>query len=63
MSVAEFPSVGMAGECAFDGHPWLAPMRRVPCEFTGHPLETLCGADKDNKARLGGGGSLRARIC
>ena len=25
-------------------------MRRVPCEFAGHPFEILCGDARDNKA-------------
>lgn len=48
----EFPPAGIADECSFDGRPWTAPMRRVPCEFAGHPFEILCGAARDNKARL-----------
>ena len=48
-----FPSAGTADECSFDGRPWTAPMRRVPCEFAGHPFEILCGDARDNKARLG----------
>lgn len=46
----DFPSDGTADECAFDGRPWTAPMRRVPCEFAGHPCEILCGDARDNKA-------------
>ena len=48
----DFPSGGTADECSFDGRPWTAPMRRVPCEFAGHPFEILCGDARDNKARL-----------
>ncbi len=48
----EFPSAGIAAECSFDGRPWTAPMRRVPCEFAGHPFEILCGDARDNKAGL-----------
>ena len=48
----EFPSAGVADECSFDGRPWTAPMRRVPCEFAGYPFEILCGDARDNKARL-----------
>ena len=48
----EFPSAGVADECSFDGRPWTAPMRRVPCEFAGHSFEILCGDARDNKARL-----------
>ena len=48
----DFPSAGIADECSFDGRPWTAPMRRVPCEFAGHPFEILCGDACDNKARL-----------
>ena len=48
----DFPSGGNADECAFDGRPWTAPMRRVPCEFAGHPFEILCGDACYNKARL-----------
>lgn len=48
----EFPSAGIADECSFDGRPWTAPMRRVPCEFAGYPFEILCGDARDNKARL-----------
>ena len=46
----DFPSGGTADECAFDGRPWTAPMRRVPCAFAGHPFEILCGDAKDNPA-------------
>ena len=46
----DFPSGGTADECAFDGRPWTAPMRRVPCEFAGHPFEILCGDAQDNPA-------------
>ena len=46
----EFPSAGIADECSFDGRPWTAPMRRVPCEFAGHPFEIFCGDARDNKA-------------
>lgn len=48
----DFPSAGIVDECSFDGRPWTAPMRRVPCEFAGHPFEILCGDARDNKARL-----------
>ena len=48
----DFPSAGIADECSFDGRPWTAPMRRVPCKFAGHPFEILCGDARDNKARL-----------
>ena len=48
----DFPSAGIADECSFDGRPWTAPMRRVSCEFAGHPFEILCGDARDNKARL-----------
>ncbi len=34
----DFPSDGNADECAFDGRPWTAPMRRVPCEFAPERL-------------------------
>ena len=44
----DFPSGGTADECAFDGRPWTAPMRRVPCEFAGHQFEILCGDANDN---------------
>ena len=44
----DFPSAGIADECSFDGRPWKAPMRRVPCEFAGHSFEILCGDAKDN---------------
>ena len=50
----EFPSAGIADECSFDGRPWTAPMRRVPCEFAGHPFEILCGDALDNKAAPNG---------
>ena len=46
----DFPSAGIADECSFDGRPWTAPMRRVPCEFAGHPFEILCGDAQDNPA-------------
>ena len=46
----DFPSAGIADECAFDGRPWTAPMRRVPCEFAGHQFEILCGDAQDNPA-------------
>lgn len=49
---SEFPSACIADECSFDGRPWTAPMRRVPCEFAGHLFEILCGDARDNKARL-----------
>ena len=49
---SEFPAAGIADECSFDGRSWTAPMRRVPCEFAGHPFEILCGDARDNKARL-----------
>lgn len=29
-------------------------MRRVPCEFAGHPFEILCGDARDNKAGQNG---------
>ena len=48
----DFPSDGIADECAFDGRPWTAPMCRIPCEFAGHQFEILCGDARDNKARL-----------
>ena len=51
---SEFPSAGIADECSFDGRPWTAPMRRVPCEFAGHPFEILCGDARDNKANPNG---------
>jgi len=47
---AAYPSAGVADECSFDGRPWTAPMRRVPCEFAGHPFEIICGDAKDNHA-------------
>ena len=47
---SEFPSAGIADECSFDGRPWTAPMRRVPCEFAGHPFEIFCGDAQDNPA-------------
>ena len=50
----DFPSVGIADECSFDGRPWAAPMRRVTCEFAGHPFEILCGDARDNKANPNG---------
>ena len=46
----DFPSAGTADECAFDGRPWTAPMRRVPCEFASHQFEILCGDAQDNLA-------------
>ena len=46
----DFPSAGIVDECSLDGRPWTAPMRRVPCEFVGHPFEILCGDARDNKA-------------
>ena len=46
----DFPSAGIADECSFDGRPWTAPMRRVPCEFVGHQFEILCGDAQDNPA-------------
>ena len=48
----ELPSAGIVEECSFDGRPWTAPMRRVPCEFAGHFFEILCGDAHENKARL-----------
>ena len=50
----DFPLAGIADECSFDGRPWTAPMRRVPCEFAGHPFEILCGDARDNKANPNG---------
>ena len=50
----DFPSAGIADECSFDGRPWTAPMCRVPCEFAGHPFESLCGDARDNKANPNG---------
>ena len=50
----DFPSAGIADECSFDGRPWTAPMRRVPCEFAGHQFEILCGDARDNKANPNG---------
>jgi len=35
-------------DCGFSGKSFKAPMRRVPCEFAGHPFEILCGDAKDN---------------
>ena len=49
-----FPPAGMAEECSFDGRPWTAPMRRVPCSFAGHTFEILCGDARDNKAAPNG---------
>ena len=46
----DFPSAGTADECAFDGRPWTAPMRRVACEFAGRSFEILCGDAQDNPA-------------
>ena len=46
----DFPSAGTADERAFDGRPWTAPMRRVPCEFAGQQFEILCGDAQDNPA-------------
>ena len=48
----DFPSAGIADECSFDGRPWTAPMRRVPCEFVGHRFEILCGDAQDNPAHV-----------
>ena len=50
----DFPSAGIADEYSFDGRPWTAPMRHVPCEFAGHPFEILCGDARDNKAAPNG---------
>ena len=50
----EFPSAGIADECSFDGRPWTAPMRRVPCSFADHTFEILCGDARDNKAAPNG---------
>ena len=50
----DFPSAGIADECSFGGRPWTAPMRRVPCEFYGHPFDILCGDARDNKANPNG---------
>ncbi len=46
----QFPIVEVADECGFSGVPFKAPMRRIPCEFAGHPFEILCGDARDNKA-------------
>ena len=44
----QFPSVEVADECGWTKGPFKAPVRRVPCEFAGHPFEILCGDAKDN---------------
>ena len=44
----QFTSVEVADECGWSKGPFKAPMRRVPCEFAGHPFEILCGDAKDN---------------
>ena len=44
----QFPSVEVADECGWTKGPFKAPMRRVPCEFAGHPFEILCGDANDN---------------
>jgi len=49
---SEYPSAGMAEECAFSGVPWAVPVRRVPCEFAGYSFEILCGDAKDNHATV-----------
>ena len=50
----DFPSAGIADEYSFDGRPWTAPMRHVPCEFADYPFEILCGDARDNKAAPNG---------
>ena len=50
----QFPIVEVADECGFSGVPFKAPMRRIPCEFAGHPFEILCGDARDNKASPNG---------
>lgn len=47
---ADYPSAGVVQECAFDGRPWDAPMRRVPCEFAGHAFEIHCADATVNPA-------------
>ena len=44
----QFPSVEVADECGWTKGPFKAPVRRVPCEFAGHPFEILCGDRNDN---------------
>ena len=46
----ECPAAGTVEECDFSGWSWTVPVRRVPCEFAGHPFEILCGDAKDNPA-------------
>ena len=44
----QFPVAEVADECGWTKGPFKAPVRRVPCEFAGHPFEILCGDAKDN---------------
>ena len=44
----QFPIAEVADECGWTRGPFKAPMRRMPCEFAGHPFEILCGDAKDN---------------
>ena len=44
----QFPIAENAEDCGFSGKSFKAPMRRVQCEFAGHPFEILCGDAKDN---------------
>ena len=44
----QFPETEVADECGWTQGPFKAPMRRVTCEFSGHPFEILCGDAKDN---------------
>ena len=44
----QFPVTEVADECGWTKGPFKAPMRRVPCDFAGHPFEILCGDAKDN---------------
>ena len=45
---AQFPIVETADECGWTKGPFKVPVRRVPCEFAGHPFEILCGDANDN---------------
>ena len=44
----QFPMVEVADECGWTKGHFKVPVRRVPCEFAGHPFEILCGDANDN---------------
>ena len=44
----QFSVAEVADECGWTQGFFKAPVRRVPCEFAGHPFEILCGDRNDN---------------